>query len=177
MYHFIRVTSQKLFKNFSNDKKVDDDKEQIIDFCPKCNMTLADKKVNTLRKHDREHHPKTDKELVKNFYTKGAMPIIFLLFGIVIAVGFVFASGNISNYYWELSLTEEEENAYEFCKKLLEDYPKIGYFWEDNENVYTEKGEYILENLDDLKKCYYTLGITSLGSNEKRIEHYLSPEQ
>lgn len=177
MYHFIRVTSQRLFKNFNNDKNVDDNKEQIIDFCPKCNITLADKKVNTLRKHDRQHHPKTDKELVKNFYTKGSMPIIFVLFVSVIAVTFVFVSENISNYYWEITLTEEEKNAFEFCNNLMEEYPKIGYIWEDNEPVFIAKGEYILENLENFKKCYYRLGINSLGSDEKRIEHYLSLEQ
>jgi hypothetical protein len=176
MYHFLRVASEKLVWNFKKQRIVAEDKEQIIDFCPKCNIKLLDKKVNTLLRHERKFHPKTDKELVKEFYTRGMTPMFVMLFCVLILGSTVVSYGLLSNYFWESSLTEAEKNAHEFCSNLYEEYPKVGGFWESNDVIYLEKQEFIVENLDDLKRCNYSLGINSLGDKEERIEHFLSTE-
>jgi len=174
MYHFLFVVSNKLFPSYLNrEKKIDSKKEQIIDFCPKCNEQLPDKKVITLLNHDKKFHPKTEKELVKDFYGKGGVQIYLIL--IIVGTLFIGTSVHsyISAYFWESGLTEAEKNAYEFCKELREDYPDLDLFG-DVKQSRIDRSDFVLANLEDLEKCNYTVVISSFGNMNDRIEKYLS---
>jgi len=177
MYHFLFVMSSKIFPSYLNrEKNIDSKKEQIIDFCPKCNTQLPDKKVITLLNHDKKFHPKTEKELVRDFYGKGSVQIylILLIVGSLLLIGFAYSS--IASYYWESGLTEAEKIAYEFCKELREKYPDLDLFG-DVKQSRIDRSEFVLANVDDLKKCNYTVVISSFGTMDQRIESYLSIEE
>ncbi len=174
MYHFLFVVSSKLFPSYlSREKKIDIKKEQIIDFCPKCNEQLPDKKVITLLNHEKKFHPKTEKELVKDFYGKGSVQIYLILIIVGTLMLGVFGYGHVSSYYWELGLTEAEKNAYEFCKELREGYPDLDLLG-DVKQSRIDRSEFVLTNLEDLEKCNYTVVISSFGNMVDRIEKYLS---
>jgi hypothetical protein len=177
MYHFLFVLSSKLFPSYlSKEKKIDSKKEQIIDFCPKCNEQLPDKKVITLLNHDKKFHPKTEKELVRDFYGKGSVQIymILLIVGTLMLGGFIY--GQIDSYFWEMNLTEAEKNAWEFCKDLREKYPDLDVFG-NTEQSRIDRSEFVLANVEDLKKCNYTVVISSFGNIDDRIENYLSIDE
>lgn len=179
MYHFLFIVSKKLFPNgFDVTYNVDEKKEQIIDFCPKCNEKLEDKRIITLRKHDKTKHPKSEKQLLKRFYTKGSMPM-FLVLGIVIILGTItFVSINISNQMWEDSLSIEEKEYRIFCSELIDSMPQYADFWifDERKPITLERGQFVLENLNDFEKCYYSPSLSSLGDKKERIEYFNSIE-
>jgi len=172
MYHFLFVLSDKLFKNFDRHKNIDLKAEQIIDFCPKCNVTLKDKKVITLLNHEKKYLPKTEKESVKDFYSKGSMPMYLILLFFMIAVTVIITTGEINAFIWESQLTEEEKNAYEYCNDLIEKYPEFDVI--DIKQSRIDRTEFALNNIEELKKCSYTISVSSTGNKDDRIEYYLS---
>lgn len=174
MYHFLFVISSKLFPSYLNrEKNIDSKKEQIIDFCPKCNEQLPDKKVITLLNHEKKFHPKTEKELVKDFYGKGSVQIYLIFIIVGTLVGGTLIHSQIATYFWELELTDAERGAWEFCKELRKDYPDLDLFG-DVKQSRIDRSEFVLANLEDLEKCNYTVVISSFGNMDARIEKYLS---
>ncbi len=174
MYHFLFVVSSKLFPSYLNrEKKIDGKKEQIIDFCPKCNEQLPDKKVITLLNHDKKFHPKTEKELVRDFYGKGSVQIYLIFIIVGTLVGVTFIHSQIATYFWELELTDAERGAWEFCKELREGYPDLDLFG-DVKQSRIDRSDFVLANLEGLEKCNYAVVISSFGNMDDRIEKYLS---
>jgi len=174
MYHFLFNVSKRLFRrNFLVEEKIDSKKEQIIDFCPRCNMELPDKKVITLLNHDKKFHPKTEKEIVRDFYKKGSVQIYVTMTIVVIVLFGTYVYSQISFYLWELNLTEVEKNAYEFCIELKESYPDFDILG-DKQQSRLDRTEFIMNNLEELEKCNYTLTFSSFGTRDDRIENYLS---
>ncbi len=177
MYHFLRTTTEKIFHNsFDRTKKIDPNKEQIINFCPKCSELLDDKRVITLLKHENEKHPKTDKEMLTEFYGRGAMPMLLVVITASILTTALIGYGYVSDMMWKNSLSEKEIEFNKFCTDLVENMPEMKFFWEtwtwDNEPYHIARGDYILKNLENLKKCQYTVQLYSLVSDEKRIERF-----
>lgn len=178
MYHFIFKITKRVFPNaFDDTRNVDPKKEQIINFCPKCNENLEDKRIITLRIHNQKKHPKTEKEMIKRFYTRGAMPMFMLMTVVTVSVIIFFGSINITNQMWEEGLTDEEKQYRNFCKELIENEPDPPQFWEDRTQYLKDRGDYILENLDSYDKCYYAVYYVSLGDREQKLEHFHSLDQ
>ena len=175
MYHFLFVLSGKLFRNFNKYKNINLESEQIIDFCPKCNVKLANKKVITLLEHEKEFHPKTEKQTVSDFYRKGSVQMYMVLLCLLFLAIIVILLGSVTSFLWEAELTDAQRNAYEFCSLLMEEYPDLDLLG-DTEQSRNDRTEYALDNIEDLKKCGYSITISSVGNKNDRIEHYLSSD-
>lgn len=176
MYHFFFEMSKRFFRgSFLKEEVIDVNLEQIIDFCPKCNKTLEDKRVITLLKHEKKFHPKTEKELVDDFYRKGSSQFYLLMVIVgIILIGF-YTHLTVTSMLWESGLTQEELEAWEFCKDLKERFPDLATpFLEDMEQSKLDRSAFIFENLEDFEKCNFTIGLISLGDINKQIENYLS---
>ena len=80
---------------FEDIDKIDPDKEGLLDYCPQCNETLPDRKVKTLKIHQRERHPRTDKEIMRQVIRNaspviGAFMVMFVLITTLILYDVVF---------------------------------------------------------------------------------------
>jgi len=173
MYHFLFVLTGKIFRSFNKEKNIDSEKEQIIDFCPQCNEQLADKKVITLINHQKQFHPKTEKELVSDYYRKGNVQFYTIIILIAIVSLVVIISAEINSYFYYEGLSIAEIKAYEFCKDLKENFPDLDIFG-DVKQSRIDRSEYVLANIDAFEKCNYSLTFTSFGNTEERIDNFLS---
>jgi hypothetical protein len=63
--------------------------ETLFDVCMKCGVRLPDKKLSTLREHQKKEHPLTAKEKRSAFMFKHMLPVVFSIMITVIIVTMV----------------------------------------------------------------------------------------
>lgn len=179
MYHFLRTVTEKIYPNaFDSTRKIDPEKEQIIDFCPRCGEQLADKKVVTLRKHEKEKHPITDKEMIFRFYSRGSATMILLLVAVGLAMLILFTYGAIDDMIWKNTLSTEEKELIGFCSTLFENIPQMPFPFSSDMDAYNLKKEnYVLSNLDSFKKCNYSVTYYPLGDDKEMIDKFRKSQQ
>jgi hypothetical protein len=97
MYSFIAKTLSRVNPHiFINLEKIDPNEDGLIDFCPICDTKLKDKKVITFKTHEKEFHSQTDKQLLKEYFSRNA--VLVMLFGMFIIMGAIIGSSNLYDY-------------------------------------------------------------------------------
>ena len=70
---------------FQDIDNIDPTEEGLLDFCPICQEPLAYKKVRTLKIHERDNHPRTDKAIMRQFFTNTAVLTLSIIMVIMIS--------------------------------------------------------------------------------------------